>query len=172
MLKPKVAAPAAWNETAPQNAVAVSADWWSVFGSAELQDLVEAALSDSPDLSIAIERVVQAEAQARIAGASLFPTLNLGLGMSTRNSNSEGASTTTNSSSTTLSASYELDVWGRNAAGLRGANASLQATTYDRDTARLTLIAGVATGYFQLLSLRSRLAIAQENLAIAERVQN
>lgn len=172
VLKPKVAAPAAWNETAPQNAVAVSADWWSVFGSAELQDLVEAALSDSPDLAIAIERVQQAEAQARIAGASLFPTLNLGLGTSTRKSSSDGISSTTNASSTTLSASYELDVWGRNAAGVRGANASLQATTYDRDTARLTLIAGVATGYFQLLSLRSRLAIAQENLAIAERVQN
>lgn len=172
VLKPKVVAPAAWNEAAPQNAVAVSADWWSVFGSAELQDLVKAALSDSPDLSIAIERVVQAEAQARIAGASLFPTLNLGLGTSTRKSSSNGISSTTNASSTTLSASYELDVWGRNAAGVRGANASLQATTYDRDTARLTLIAGVATGYFQLSSLRSRLAIARENLAIAERVQN
>ena len=41
---------------------------------------------------------------------------------------------------------------------------------FDRETVRLTLIAGVATGYFQVLSLRGRLAIARENLAIAERV--
>ena len=172
VLKPNVAAPAAWNEAAPRDGLAVSANWWNVFGSAELQDLVEAALSGSPDLAIAIERVRQAEAQVRIAGASLFPTLSLGLGSSTRASRSGGTSTTTSASSTTLSASYELDVWGRNAAGVRGANAELHATTYDHDTARLTLIAGLANGYFQLLSLRSRLAIGRENLAIAERVQN
>jgi NodT family efflux transporter outer membrane factor (OMF) lipoprotein len=47
----------------------------------------------------------------------------------------------------------------------------LRGTVYVRDTAQLTLIAGVATSYFQLLSLRSRLALARENLVIAERVQ-
>src|SRR5258706_12694954 len=96
VLTPNVAAPGAWNEAAPENALAVSANWWSVFGSAELQELVKAALSDSPDLAIAIERVKQAEAQVRIAGASLFPTLNLGLGTSTRSSRSDGSSETTN----------------------------------------------------------------------------
>jgi NodT family efflux transporter outer membrane factor (OMF) lipoprotein len=71
-----------------------------------------------------------------------------------------------------LSASYELDVWGRNRAGVRAAQSSLQATAYDRDTARLTLISGVATGYFQVLSLRSRLAVGRDNLAIAEHVRD
>src|SRR4051812_35565988 len=134
MLKPSVTAPAAWNEGATQQAAPVSAEWWNVFGSAELRELVAAALRDSPDLSIAIERVRQAEAQARIAGASLFPTLNLGLNTSSRQVKSDGISSSTNATSTTLSASYELDVWGRNAADVRSANASLQATTYDRDT--------------------------------------
>ena len=69
-----------------------------------------------------------------------------------------------------LSVSYELDLWGRNRSGVRAAESSLQATVFDRDTARLTLISGVAAGYFEVLSLRSRLAIARENLAIAERV--
>jgi outer membrane protein TolC len=79
---------------------------------------------------------------------------------------------TTNASSATLSASYELDLWGRNRAGVRSAQSSLQATAYDRDTARLTLISGVATSYFQVLSLRGRLAVGRENLAIAERVRD
>ncbi len=69
-----------------------------------------------------------------------------------------------------LSVSYEVDLWGRNRSGVRAAESSLQATAFDRDTARLTLISGVAAGYFEVLSLRSRLAIARENLAIAERV--
>ncbi|MCU1376800.1 MAG: putative outer membrane protein [Actinomycetia bacterium] len=172
MLKPDVAAPVAWNESAAANASAVSATWWSSFGSAELQQLVEQALKGSPDLAIATERVRQAEAQVRVAGASLFPTLDLGVGTSTRSTSDNRGSATTNASSASLSASYELDVWGRNRAGVRAAQSSLQATAYDRDTARLTLISGVATGYFQVLSLRSRLAVGRDNLAIAEHVRD
>jgi NodT family efflux transporter outer membrane factor (OMF) lipoprotein len=63
-----------------------------------------------------------------------------------------------------------VDLWGRNRAGVRAAESSLQATAFDRDTARLTLIAGVAVGYFDVLTLRSRLGVARENLATAERV--
>ena len=170
MLKPSVSAPGAWNEAAPANGAAVTAQWWQTFGSAELQGLIAQALADSPDLAIAMERVRQAEAQVRISGASLFPTLDLGFGTSGRQTNDTRGSTRTEASSTTLSVSYELDLWGRNRSGVRSAESSLAATAYDRDTARLTLISGVATGYFEVLSLRSRLAVARENLGIAERV--
>jgi multidrug efflux system outer membrane protein len=173
MLQPNVSAPAAWNEGAAQASAPLSAEWWSAFGSDELKTLVTAALAGSPDLAIAMERVKQAEAQVRVAGASLFPTLNLGAGSSSRVTDSEGASSRRNdASSVTLSASYELDLWGRNAADVRAADASYRATAFDRDAAQLTLVAGVATGYFEVLSLRGRLAIARENLAIAERVQS
>jgi len=169
MLNPNVTAPAAWNET-PSGGNPVSTDWWQSFGSAELQGLVEQALTGSPDLAIAMERVRQAEAQVRIAGASLFPTLDLGFGSSTRITNDSRGSTRTDASSAQLSVSYEVDLWGRNRSGVRAAESSLAATVYDRDTARLTLIAGVATGYFNVLSLRSRLTTARENLSIAQRV--
>jgi NodT family efflux transporter outer membrane factor (OMF) lipoprotein len=132
---------------------------------------VDAALAGSPDLAMAMERVRQAEAQVGIAGASLFPTIDLGFGTSRKASGGDAGSRTSDASSTTLSVSYEVDLWGRNAAGVRGANEALRGSTYDRDAARLTLISGVAGGYFQLLSLRSRLALARDNLAIAERVQ-
>jgi NodT family efflux transporter outer membrane factor (OMF) lipoprotein len=132
------------------------------FNSAELQQLVDEALAGSPDLAIATERVRQAEAQVQIAGASLFPSLDLGFATrKTRDSES---------SSTTLSASYEVDLFGRNAASVRGAEAGLRATAFDREAARLTLLAGVANAYFEVLSLRGRLAVSRENLAIAERV--
>src|SRR5688500_18779001 len=72
MLKPDVATPAAWNEPVGQRGTAISPEWWNAFGSTELQSLVEQALKGSPDLAIATERVRQAEAQVRIAGASLF----------------------------------------------------------------------------------------------------
>ena len=160
VLRPELPPPPAYSEQVV--GPAVSADWWKTFSSAELQALVDEALEGSPDLAIAMERVRQAEAQLRIAGSSLFPALNFGMdSRKTRNSESSSAS---------LSASYELDLWGRNAAGLSAAEAGLRATTYDRESARLTLVSGVADAYFDVLSLRGRLAIARDNLAIAERV--
>jgi NodT family efflux transporter outer membrane factor (OMF) lipoprotein len=172
-LQPNVTAPAKWNEGSAERSTPLSTEWWGAFESGELKALVDAALAGSPDLVIAAERVRQAEAQVQIAGASLFPSLSVGAGSSRRVTDSEGTpARRSDSSSLTFSASYELDLWGRNAAGVRAADASLRATAFDRDTARLTLIAGVATSYFEILSLRGRLAIARENLAIAERVQS
>ena len=162
ILTPAVTPAASYSEATTPGAAELSADWWTTFDSAELQTLVHDALAGSPDLAIAAERVRQAEAQAQVAGASLFPTLDLGFATRKNRENE--------SSSTTLSASYEVDLWGRNAANVRGAEQSLRATAFDRDAARLTLLAGVATAYFEVLSLRGRLAVSRDNLAIAERV--
>jgi NodT family efflux transporter outer membrane factor (OMF) lipoprotein len=162
--------PAAWSEPAAP-AAPLAPLWWQSFNSPELSQLVDAALHASPDIAIAAERVRQAEAQARSAGASLFPALSASAATGRRETRpSGGAWSGANSASGALSASYEVDLWGRNAAGARAAEASLRASRFDYETVRLTLLAGVASGYFQLLSLRGRLAIARENLAIAERV--
>ena len=163
--------PLDWVESGTPGAAAFTQDWWRGFGSEELSGLIAAALRASPDLAIAEEHVRQAEAQARIAGASLFPGLNFGAATARRETRPDGGAwTTVDGSSGALSASYEIDLWGRNASGLRSAESSLRATRYDLETVRLTLLSGVASSYFQVLSLRGRLVIARENLAIAERV--
>ncbi len=163
--------PQAYTELAAPDATAPAGDWWNAFGSQELSSLVAAALDANPDLAIAAERVRQAEAQVRIAGATLFPVLNLGAASSRRETRVDGGSwQASNASSATLSASYELDLWGKNTAGVRSAEAALRASRFDQETVRLTLVAGVANAYFQVLSLRGRLAIARNNLSVAERV--
>lgn len=169
-LKPDVPVATAWNEAAPAGAATVSPTWWDSFGSAELQGLVGEALAGSPDLAIAAERVRQAEAQVRVAGSSLFPMLTASGDTSSRRTSSSIGAATSQSAGLALTASYELDLWGKNRAGVRAAESSLAASRFDRDTAQLTLVAGVATSYFQVVALRARLAIARENLAIAERV--
>jgi len=170
-LPPAPAVPAGWAERALPGASAPAADWWRSFGSEELSALVAAAMRSSPDIAIAAERVQQAEAQVRIAGASLFPELGFGAATSHRETRPEGGTWSgSDASSASLSASYEIDLWGRNASILRSAESSLRASRFDFETVRLTLLAGVADGYFQLLSLRGRLAVARENLSIAERV--
>ena len=163
--------PSAWVELGGADTVTLTRDWWLGFGSKELTELIDAALLTSPDLGMASERVRQAEAQARIAGATLFPDLSVGVGTGARATRPSGGEWShDNASSVTLSASYEIDLWGKLAAGKRVAEAALNATRFDRETVRLTLVSGVANGYFQLSSLRGRLEIARQNLEIAERV--
>src|SRR5690606_30955427 len=84
-------------------------------------------------------------------------------------SDSEGGAASTRYSAG-LSASYELDVWGRNRDSRTSSELSARATAYERDSVALTVDASVATSYFKVLELRERLRLAEENLASAERV--
>jgi NodT family efflux transporter outer membrane factor (OMF) lipoprotein len=152
-------------------ASALAPEWWALFGSAPLNTLIAAAQDATPDLAIAAERVRRAEAQVRIADAVRFPSVNFGIGSRRIESRVDGAAwQTTDTSGAALSARYEVDQWNKNVSGLRAAEASLRASRLDHETVRLALVAGVANNYFQLLSLRGRLANARDNQAIAERV--
>ncbi|MGC2029069.1 MAG: TolC family protein, partial [Steroidobacteraceae bacterium] len=82
--RPKVALPAQWQESAAADgsqaplAVWPAADWWHGFGSAQLDELMAEAQRNNDDLAGAVARVREADAQARIAGAPLLPSLDLG----------------------------------------------------------------------------------------------
>jgi multidrug efflux system outer membrane protein len=169
--QPDVVVPAAWGEAPKPAPVTIPLEWWRAFDSGELANLIVAALAGSPDLAAASERVKQAEAQVRVAGASLFPSLDLDVASVRRDTHpNQGPAVNVDTTNGVLSASYEIDLWGRLASGKRSAESSLLASRYDLETARLTLVSGVATAYFNLLSLRDRLALARENVATAERV--
>lgn len=156
---------------APAGLDALQPDWWNSFAAPELAALVEQALAGSSDLAIAAERVRQAELAVRIAGASLFPSLSGGASTAERYIDPSGTGgASVRSSGVSLSASYEVDLWGRLAATVDSAQASLAGSRYDLQTVRLSVSSAVANAYFQLLALRVRRAIAQENLVIAERV--
>ncbi|MFA5120420.1 efflux transporter outer membrane subunit [Zavarzinia sp.] len=171
-----VVAPAAWAAPAGGGAeVWPAADWWQGFGSAELDRLIAEAKAGNADLGQAAARVAQAEAQLRIAGSSLWPSLSLSGGATRRRGSDTGtgsgaADTWRSTYSASLSASYEIDFWGANAADRAAAAASLAASRFDRETVALTVTSGVATTYLQVLSLRDRLDVARRNLAIAEEV--
>jgi outer membrane protein, multidrug efflux system len=174
-LTPDVPVAGTWNEATPADAAAVSPTWWTTFGSSELESLVAEALAGSPDLAIATARVQQAEAQVRVVGASLFPVLSADAGASGHRTSTVGgakggSAIVDSAGSVGLTASYELDLWGKNRAGVRSAESSAAAARFDRDTAQVTLVSGVATSYFDILALRTRLAIARDNLATAQNV--
>ena len=84
--QPGLAIPAAFRATA-QSAKAAwpAADWWHGFGSPELNRLIDEASANNQNLAAAASRVIQADAQVRVSGAPLLPTVSaLGNGSYTR----------------------------------------------------------------------------------------
>src|ERR1700678_1585422 len=82
--RPEIPLPAQWQESAgdasahASSSVWPEAEWWHGFGSARLDELIAEAERSNDDLAGAIARVQEADAQARIAGAALLPSLDLG----------------------------------------------------------------------------------------------
>jgi NodT family efflux transporter outer membrane factor (OMF) lipoprotein len=163
--RPDIAPPPAWVTASDANAAQWPAsDWWRGFNSADLNSFIAQAQSANDDLRAAIARVHQADAQRRIAGAPLLPALSVqATATRARAPQTDIGYITSNDFDPLLSASYELDFWGKNRAALASASAAAMASRYDRTTVELSVMAGVADTYFQVLELRDRLAIASAN---------
>ncbi len=169
--RPELPAPAAFSGADAGAAAAwPSADWWKGFGSPQLDAYIARSQQANDDIAAAVARVRQADAQARIAGAPLLPAVDAGFNASQARTQSSTGSHTGAAFSPLLSASYELDFWGKNRASLDAARATAEASRYDRATVELTVMSSVAGTYFQTLSLRDRLDIAQKNLDAAQTI--
>jgi NodT family efflux transporter outer membrane factor (OMF) lipoprotein len=155
-------------------------EWWRRFHSAELTDLMEQAAAANFDIAAAVARIVEADAQARIAGAALLPTLNADLEaqrtrtpatLSTGSTSSRRPSAVERPLFTAaLNASYQLDFWGKARAQIRAADYSALASRFDREVVALSALVSVANTYFLVLEGQDRLRVARENLTSSERI--
>lgn len=177
--RPDIKTPTAW--VAPQPIAAdswPSAEWWHGIGSTELDGFMAEARTNNLDLAAASARIAQVEAQSRVTSSALWPQLSLGADTGRRgpldegayrdeNNVSPGTDLHTDSFGLSLSASYEVDFWGRNRANRDAALENLRASAFDRQTVVLTVTTEVASTYLSILSLRDQIAIADNNLANA-----
>ena len=179
--RPQIALPAQWHDSAVGSAASAavhdptgvwpSADWWHGFGSAKLDELIGEAERSNDDLAGAIARVREADAQVRIAGAALLPSLDVGATAERQRAQVSGLGPRVfNSFGPELSASYELDFWGKNRALRDAARAAAVASRYDQQTVALTVVSSVATTYLQALELRDRIEVAQQNLENGQKI--
>lgn len=159
-------------------------DWWRGFRSRELTEIIEEARAANLDIAAAVARIVQADANARIAGAPLLPLIDFnGNGQHSQQSKTTGStnvisisrsganlSIINNNLTATLNASYEIDFWGKNRAALRSFEELAVASRFDREVVTLTTVVAAANAYFQVLATQDRLRVAQDNLASAQRV--
>ncbi len=163
--------PAAFENRSSDNAQDwPSQDWYKGFGSPELQALIGQAAGSNLDLTMARARVRQADARARQAHAAILPSLDANGNANYLAGHSAQGSAHEADWAALLSASYEIDFWGKNRASARSASLLAQASKADRDTIALTTLAGVANNYFQVLSLSDRLKNAASNLDAAQKL--
>ena len=141
--------------------------WWEIFQDEQLRTLIRIALQQNYDLRIAASRVLEAQAQLGITRADQFPTLSAGAAIAdvrTPQSNFLPAFETS-AGQASASAIWELDFWGKFRRATEAARASLLASEWAREEVVSTLVANVATAYFQLRALDLQLEISKRTLA-------
>ena len=150
---------------------AADIEWQEFFSDARLHQLIEAALRNNRDLRVAVLNIEQARAQFQIRSADQYPNINAALTGSRQPSaasaNGSRGIASTYSAGLAVTA-YELDFFGRVASLKEQALAQYLATEEGRKTAQISLIAGVANSYLNLLADDELLAITRQTLVTRE----
>lgn len=165
----KPAMPASqWQAALPD--AAIHAQGWSTYASPELLRLQALALADNPGWQAALSRVAQARATLAGVQGSQQPQLSVDGARSSSQSRLAGQENHSESWQAGVSLAYEADLWGRLAAGNRAAQADLAASQFAADASRLVLETDVASAYFRLCLLDERVALNQDDLALAGQI--
>lgn len=191
-VEPTVTPPGAFSES---GTVEAPERWWTAFGDPVLDELVERALSSNLDLASTWYRLREAEAVAERAGADLLPSLDADATGRLRRADAGGLGDFTEpgddptddpddpedgevSSETRqeelrlgLTATYEVDLWGRIRSAVDAERLRLEATRLEVRTAALSLSAEVVRTYFQVIEARDQLALLDSQIEANEKVE-
>lgn len=179
---PRVRAPGAYKNVAAAAEAAAQppplADmhferWWAVFDDARLDQLEKDALKFSPQAQLALARVDGARAKLRGASGDQMPQLGssgkIQIDGQTREFQLSGPNDVYQYDyrrrgdfyNIPISASYELDLWGRVRRSVESARSDLMATQADYAGVILTLTSQVADTYYTLRSLDAEIAVLE-----------
>lgn len=161
----------AWGQSPEAGAVAPAADaeFWRTFGDPLLDRLVDQALSSNHDLRIALARYDHANALLRDAKLDRFPTVTAGATAADALASSDQAPGLSrgerreNRYDAGITASWELDVFGRVRRGVEARRAEGWATASDLDAMQVAVVGEIANSYFQLRGTQERLRVARRN---------
>jgi outer membrane protein, multidrug efflux system len=163
--QPSLTIPAQWRQNVGPSSP-VEGVWWRNFHDSQLNRYVDEALRYNSDVLIARERINEYQARAYATEGSLFPSLTAGVN-GTR-ARAQSAATGLPIYSTlykgSLTASYDVDLWGANRSASRAAEASLDAQKAAASAAELTVATNVAAGYITLLALDEQLRVTEDTV--------
>ena len=159
---PGLQQPAGWT-AAGAGAGSVVDNWLDTFKDHELTLAVYEAIGRNADLRVAATRVEQARLYAQLAGAKLYPTVDVlargGGKLSGDGSGIQGA---------VLSATWELDLWGRVRYGRAAASSQAGSAESDYEYARQSIAALVAKSWFLATEAGLQIQAARETIRSSE----
>jgi len=170
--RPAVDVPQEYRAPAPQQASQASSlgneGWWQVYQDPVLAQLIHTAIADNYDVRIAAARVLAAQAQVGITRSSQFPSASVGADVFSQQNAKVSKlfpAYQVNGGELNLSVIWNLDFWGKYRRQTEAARAQLLATEWGQRAVLSSLVANVATAYFQLRALDSELEISKRTLA-------
>jgi multidrug efflux system outer membrane protein len=169
--RPAVDAPPAFRFAESDAKDLVNTAWWEQFQDPALNQLIATALAENKDVKIAAARVEQFLGQFQTTRAQLFPQVAAGFDAQRERvpigtaQLPSGVGPVFNQFQATLSASWEIDFFGKLRRQTEAARANLLASEEGRRATILTLVASVASSYVNLLSLDRQLDIAKSTAA-------
>jgi len=165
--RPDVAAPVKWRTDGTRTNSFADVVWTNVYRDAVLNELIATALTNNHDIRIAIARIDEASAAYGIERSAYFPAINGSASFTTAQAGNipplPGAQADQYDLFGLLS--YEVDVWGRIRRLNEAAKAQYLATEEAYRAVQVSLVAGVASTYFNLRALDHQLEIAVSTLA-------
>lgn len=171
---PEVDTPADWAETASltgQDRAAASQrlnQWWSSFADPVLDGLIDQAIAGNLDMKIAAQRVTQARADRTIAAAGGLPSLSASTSaMRARESALPvfPLAAIGNEFMAGFDASWEIDLFGKTRRSVEAAEATLDASIWNRRAVMVSLLAELGSDYTALRAAQQRIVIANRNIA-------
>lgn len=170
--RPALEVPVSLNNTtgATSATIADLSGWWKAFQDPVLDALMQEAATNSQDLALATARIAEARTTLNQNTANLYPTVDLTASANRRRSSENGgtynaaAGPYSGDGQLGLTASYEIDFWGKFARADDAARARLLGQAASRGVVLTTLVANVAQSYFALRSLDAQLALAEQTM--------
>jgi outer membrane protein, multidrug efflux system len=142
--------------------------WWTLFADPLLDRLMDEALAHNEDLEAAFARVREAQANLDIAAAAQSPTLELQT-QASRAQQSEassmplppGVDRRSSRHVISLSAGYEIDLWGKLSSATAAARSQLLSTEWARASVEWSVTAKLAEAYFGLAAVDRQIEISE-----------
>lgn len=150
-------------------------DWWRLFNDPLMNQLIQEAIDHNLDLKIAASRLAQSMISGQVVGSARLPNLGLNAGYDRKRNTQEGLSDPSGNQGKAaydlwqsgLSASWELDLWGKIRRQVEVADAQIDMAEHDRHAVQLAIITTTAEQYLRLRGTQATLAITEQNLVSA-----
>ena len=165
---PELAVPDAWRHASVPATAVAPGHWWREFQDPALTSLVEGALRHNHDLAASAAAVRRARLQSGLTDRNALPQLSATVGANTTR-NLRAPADASRAYSTSVSAAYEVDLWGRMSLQRDAAQWAARATEQDRRSLALSLASATMGMYWRLGYLNESIVLGSQDIDHAQK---